>query len=112
MATRRRSVEGAAEEIRERGAAGATLDGIRARTATSRSRLVHCFSRLPPAVAAREALSSNSRLSRDALHAPPLPRRRGRCPHSPHRAPAQVRYEGRGPALPQPSAGGTPRART
>ncbi|MFC8397105.1 dimethylsulfone monooxygenase SfnG, partial [Streptomyces olivaceus] len=30
-------------------------------------------------------LSSHSRLPGDAMHAPPLPQGRGRCPHSPHR---------------------------
>ncbi|MEU5683473.1 TetR family transcriptional regulator [Streptomyces venezuelae] len=57
--TRRRIVEGAAEEIRERGAAGATLDGIRARTATSKSQIFHYFpggkEELLLAVAVREA---------------------------------------------------------
>lgn len=57
--TRRRIVEGAAEEIRERGAAGATLDDIRARTATSKSQIFHYFpggkEELLLAVAAREA---------------------------------------------------------
>ncbi|MEW2514632.1 TetR/AcrR family transcriptional regulator [Streptomyces sp. NPDC046870] len=59
MATRRRIVEGAAEEIRERGAAGTTLDDIRARTATSKSQIFHYFpggkEELLLAVAAREA---------------------------------------------------------
>ncbi|MFF4733562.1 TetR/AcrR family transcriptional regulator [Streptomyces mirabilis] len=41
--TRRRIVEGAAEEIRERGAASTTLDDIRARTATSKSQIFHYF---------------------------------------------------------------------
>lgn len=49
-----------------------------------------------------QALSSNSRLPRDAMHA--LSPRRPR--------PEYTQYEGQGPALPQPSAGGTPRART
>ncbi|WP_413098520.1 TetR/AcrR family transcriptional regulator [Streptomyces sp. Inha503] len=57
--TRRRIVEGAAEEIRERGAAGTTLDDIRARTATSKSQIFHYFpggkEELLLAVAAREA---------------------------------------------------------
>lgn len=59
MATRRRIVEGAAEEIRERGVTGTTLDGIRARTATSKSQIFHYFpggkEELLLAVAAREA---------------------------------------------------------
>ncbi|MFE1197364.1 TetR/AcrR family transcriptional regulator [Streptomyces olivaceoviridis] len=59
MATRRRIVEGAAEEIRERGAAGTTLDDIRARTGTSKSQIFHYFpggkEELLLAVAAREA---------------------------------------------------------
>ncbi len=59
MATRRRIVEGAAQEIRERGAAGTTLDDIRARTATSKSQIFHYFpggkEELLLAVAAREA---------------------------------------------------------
>ncbi|MET8561108.1 TetR/AcrR family transcriptional regulator [Streptomyces flaveolus] len=59
MATRRRIVEGAAEEIRERGVAGTTLDDIRARTATSKSQIFHYFpggrEELLLAVAAREA---------------------------------------------------------
>ncbi|MEU0603309.1 TetR/AcrR family transcriptional regulator [Streptomyces sp. NPDC006393] len=59
MATRRRIVEGAAQEIRERGASGATLDDIRARTATSKSQIFHYFpggkEELLLAVAAREA---------------------------------------------------------
>ncbi|MEU1619437.1 TetR/AcrR family transcriptional regulator [Streptomyces sp. NPDC005722] len=42
-ATRQRIVEGAAEEIRERGAVDTTLDDIRARTATSKSQLFHYF---------------------------------------------------------------------
>ncbi|MFF7333944.1 TetR/AcrR family transcriptional regulator [Streptomyces sp. NPDC090306] len=42
-ATRRRIVEGAAAEIRERGAVAATLDDIRARTATSKSQIFHYF---------------------------------------------------------------------
>lgn len=42
-ATRQRIVEGAAEEIRGRGAAETTLDDIRARTATSKSQLFHYF---------------------------------------------------------------------
>lgn len=57
--TRRRIVEGAAEEIRERGTAGATLDDIRARIATSKSQIFHYFpggkEELLLAVAAREA---------------------------------------------------------
>ncbi|GAA0674604.1 TetR/AcrR family transcriptional regulator [Streptomyces malaysiensis subsp. malaysiensis] len=58
-ATRRRIVEGAAEEIRERGVTGTTLDDIRARTATSKSQIFHYFpggkEELLLAVAAREA---------------------------------------------------------
>jgi AcrR family transcriptional regulator len=42
-ATRRRIVEGAAEEIRARGVTETTLDDIRARTATSKSQLFHYF---------------------------------------------------------------------
>ncbi|RSD09434.1 TetR/AcrR family transcriptional regulator [Amycolatopsis eburnea] len=42
-ATRQRIVEGAAEEIRERGVAVTTLDDIRARTGTSKSQLFHYF---------------------------------------------------------------------
>ncbi|WP_326570701.1 TetR/AcrR family transcriptional regulator [Actinacidiphila glaucinigra] len=42
-ATRQRIVEGAAEQIRERGATETTLDDIRARTATSKSQLFHYF---------------------------------------------------------------------
>lgn len=57
--TRRRIVEGAAEEIRARGAASTTLDDIRARTATSKSQIFHYFpggkEELLLAVAAREA---------------------------------------------------------
>jgi len=58
-ATRRRIVEGAAAEIRERGAATTTLDDIRARTATSKSQIFHYFpggkDELLLAVAALEA---------------------------------------------------------
>ncbi|MFD6277129.1 TetR/AcrR family transcriptional regulator [Streptomyces sp. NPDC060209] len=58
-ATRRRIVEGAAEEIRVRGAAGTTLDDVRARTSTSKSQIFHYFpggkEELLLAVAAREA---------------------------------------------------------
>lgn len=58
-ATRRRIVEGAAAEIRERGAATTTLDDIRARTSTSKSQIFHYFpggkDELLLAVAAREA---------------------------------------------------------
>lgn len=43
MATRHRIVEGAAQEIRERGVNGTTLDDIRARTATSKSQIFHYF---------------------------------------------------------------------
>jgi AcrR family transcriptional regulator len=43
QATRRRIIEGAAAEIREHGVAVATLDGIRARTQTSKSQLFHYF---------------------------------------------------------------------
>ncbi|MGW3313533.1 TetR/AcrR family transcriptional regulator [Streptomyces sp. NPDC001073] len=57
--TRQRIIEGAAEEIRERGAADTTLDDIRARTATSKSQIFHYFpggkEELLLAVAAREA---------------------------------------------------------
>ncbi|MDA5140213.1 TetR/AcrR family transcriptional regulator [Streptomyces sp. AD681] len=42
-ATRRRIVEGAAVELRERGVASTTLDDIMARTATSKSQLFHYF---------------------------------------------------------------------
>jgi AcrR family transcriptional regulator len=42
-ATRRRIIEGAAAEIRERGVAATTLDDVRARTATSKSQLFHYF---------------------------------------------------------------------
>lgn len=42
-ATRRRIIEGAAAEIRERGVAVATLDDIRARTQTSKGQLFHYF---------------------------------------------------------------------
>ncbi|MGW3248096.1 TetR/AcrR family transcriptional regulator [Streptomyces sp. NPDC001070] len=42
-ATRQRIVEGAAEEIRERGVTETTLDDIRARTATSKSQVFHYF---------------------------------------------------------------------
>lgn len=59
VATRRRIVEGAAAEIRARGAAATTLDDIRARTATSKSQIFHYFpggkEELLYAVAAREA---------------------------------------------------------
>lgn len=43
LATRERIVEGAAATIREFGVAEATLDAIRARTATSKSQLFHYF---------------------------------------------------------------------
>jgi AcrR family transcriptional regulator len=43
QATRARIVEGAAEVIRDMGVAVATLDDIRARTATSKSQLFHYF---------------------------------------------------------------------
>lgn len=43
LATRRRIVIGAADEIRERGASETTLDDIRARTSTSKSQLFHYF---------------------------------------------------------------------
>src|SRR3981189_1081797 len=43
QATRARIVEGAAEVLREKGVAFATLDDIRARTATSKSQLFHYF---------------------------------------------------------------------
>ncbi|MGW4465403.1 TetR/AcrR family transcriptional regulator [Micromonospora sp. NPDC004704] len=42
-ATRQRIIEGAAEEIRERGIAVTTLDDVRARTGTSKSQLFHYF---------------------------------------------------------------------
>ncbi|KUN03101.1 TetR family transcriptional regulator [Streptomyces yokosukanensis] len=42
-ATRSRIVEGAAEVLRERGIAAATLDDIMARTSTSKSQLFHYF---------------------------------------------------------------------
>ncbi len=42
-ATRRRIIEGAAAEIRERGVAVTTLDDVRARTGTSKSQLFHYF---------------------------------------------------------------------
>jgi AcrR family transcriptional regulator len=42
-ATRQRIVEGAAEEIRERGVFDTTLDDVRARTGTSKSQLFHYF---------------------------------------------------------------------
>ncbi len=42
-ATRRRIVEGAAEEIREHGVSTTTLDDIRARTLTSKGQLFHYF---------------------------------------------------------------------
>jgi AcrR family transcriptional regulator len=44
-ATRQRIVEGAAAEIRERGAALTTLDHVGARTSTSKSQLFHYFPR-------------------------------------------------------------------
>ncbi|GAB1339464.1 hypothetical protein ACE1SV_60540 [Streptomyces sp. E-15] len=56
-----------------------------------------------------QALSSNSRLLRDAMHAPPLPQGRGRCPHSPHRAPTRVRpVRGTGPGTPPAFGRGDP----
>ena len=58
-ATRARIVEGAAAEIRERGAADTTLDDVLARTRTSKSQLFHYFpggrEDLLLAVARREA---------------------------------------------------------
>ncbi|MFK3980493.1 TetR/AcrR family transcriptional regulator [Micromonospora sp. NPDC050397] len=42
-ATRRRIIEGAATEIRERGIVATTLDDVRARTGTSKSQLFHYF---------------------------------------------------------------------
>ncbi|HWC78793.1 MAG TPA: TetR/AcrR family transcriptional regulator [Pseudonocardiaceae bacterium] len=58
-ATRRRIVEGAAAEIRERGATATTLDDVCARTRTSKSQIFHYFpggkEELLLAVAAREA---------------------------------------------------------
>ncbi|WP_372346276.1 TetR/AcrR family transcriptional regulator [Streptomyces sp. KL116D] len=57
--TRRRIIDGAAAEIRERGAAGTTLDDVRARTSTSKSQIFHYFpggkEELILAVAAAEA---------------------------------------------------------
>jgi AcrR family transcriptional regulator len=43
VATRRRIVEGAAVEIRERGVAATTLEDVMARTRTSKSQLFHYF---------------------------------------------------------------------
>ncbi|MEV4532542.1 TetR/AcrR family transcriptional regulator [Asanoa sp. NPDC049518] len=43
VATRQRIVEGAAAEIRERGAVATTLDDVRARTGTSKGQLFHYF---------------------------------------------------------------------
>jgi AcrR family transcriptional regulator len=43
LATRRRIIEGAAAEIRERGVAVTTLDDVRARTQTSKSQVFHYF---------------------------------------------------------------------
>ncbi len=43
VATRRRIVEGAAVEIRERGVASTTLEDVMARTRTSKSQLFHYF---------------------------------------------------------------------
>lgn len=43
QATRKRIIEGAATEIRQRGVAATTLDDIRARTQTSKSQLFHYF---------------------------------------------------------------------
>jgi AcrR family transcriptional regulator len=58
-ATRRRIIDGAAAEIRDKGAATATLDDVRARTSTSKSQIFHYFpggkEELLLAVAAREA---------------------------------------------------------
>ncbi|MCI2420591.1 TetR/AcrR family transcriptional regulator [Saccharopolyspora sp. K220] len=58
-ATKRRIVEAAAAEIRERGATTTTLDDIRARTSTSKSQIFHYFpggkEELLLAVAEREA---------------------------------------------------------
>ncbi len=42
-ATRQRIIEGAAVEIRERGAVATTLDDVRARTGTSKGQLFHYF---------------------------------------------------------------------
>src|SRR5258708_3677311 len=42
-ATRRRIIEGAAAEIRDRGVAATTLDDIREHTQTSKSQLFHYF---------------------------------------------------------------------
>jgi AcrR family transcriptional regulator len=59
MATRQRIVEGAADEIRERGVAAVTLDDVGRRTATGKSQLFHYFpggrEQLLLAVAGREA---------------------------------------------------------
>lgn len=43
LATRRRIIEGAAAEIRERGVAVTTLDDVRSRTQTSKSQVFHYF---------------------------------------------------------------------
>ena len=42
-ATRQRIIEGAAAEVRERGAVATTLDDVRARTGTSKGQLFHYF---------------------------------------------------------------------
>lgn len=59
LATRQRIIDGAADEIRERGLAGTTLDDICRRTATGKSQLFHYFpggrEELLLAVAGREA---------------------------------------------------------
>lgn len=59
LATRARIIEGAAAEVRTRGAAATTLDDIRASTGTSKSQLFHYFpqgrTELLLAVAKREA---------------------------------------------------------
>ncbi|MGW5497245.1 hypothetical protein [Streptomyces olivaceoviridis] len=78
MTTRRRGMAGAAEDIREPGAAGTTPDDIRARTTTRRSRLVHCLPEMPPTVPAREAEPAL-----EATRPPPDPGRRSARPHPP-----------------------------
>lgn len=59
LATQQRIIDGAADEIRERGLAGTTLDDICRRTATGKSQLFHYFpggrEELLLAVAGREA---------------------------------------------------------
>ncbi len=60
----------------------------------------------------REGRSSNSRLPRDAMHAPPSSPSRGTPTRRTGRKPKYIQYEDFRPALPQPPAGGTPRARS